>query len=264
MLSESDLDKRMNRLFNRAISEFNLISEGDRILVGLSGGKDSLTLLTFLAHRKLCLQENFEIIAAHIKFSNLPYEVDLEYLSQFCNDRQIEMHIIEDQIRDAHMKNDTCIHCSRFRRAKLMEISRVFKCNKLALGHHLDDVVGTLIMNMSQHGRFAGMAVKLNINVGEMKYPLIIIRPLSLISEDDIRAFIDENQYKSEKCRCPWGDQGFRSKIREVLDILSTQDERVRINLFRAQFSIKQKNVGEEEIFDIEDVGEMATNNHAK
>ena len=87
-----------------------------------------------------------------------------------------------------------------------MELSRVYNCNKLALGHHLDDVVATLIMNMSQHGRFAGMAIKLNITVGDSKYPLSIIRPLCCVAEDDIRTFIVENDFTKGKidASMPW------------------------------------------------------------
>lgn len=257
-MSEPALTKKMSRLFNLAIDEFKLVSDGDRILIGLSGGKDSLSLVNFLSIRRDTGPQKFEIVASHIKFSNLPYEVDLPYMQKFCEDRKVELKIVDDQIRDAHMGNDTCLHCSRFRRAKLMELARVYNCNKLALGHHLDDVVATLLMNMSQHGRFAGMAVKLDITVGEMKYPLTLIRPLCMIAEDDIRAFIAENDYKPEKCRCPWGDQGFRSKTRVAVDILCKADERVRMNLFRSQFNIHQKFLGSEQTFDdVEDIEEL-------
>lgn len=253
---------KLKRLFNRAVEEFSLVSDGDKIMVGLSGGKDSLTLLNFLGILRDSKPGSFNIVAAHIKFTNLPYSVDLDYLTRFCEERKIEFHIIEDQIREAHMNKGTCLHCSRFRRAKLMELTRVYGCNKLALGHHLDDVVATLLMNMSQHGRFAGMAIKLNITVGEMKYPLTIIRPLCYVAEDDIRNFIKEEGYKPEKCRCPWGDTGFRSKTRDVVDLLCEKDEKVRMNLFRSQFNIDDKyltsnplsNANDQQAEDIEDI----------
>ena len=122
-----------------------------------------------------------------------------------------------------------------------MELARVFKCNKLALGHHLDDIVATLLMNMSQHGRFGGMAVKLNIQVGEFNYPLTIIRPLCYFPEDDIRQFVKENGFQSEKCRCPWGDTGYRSKTRDVVDFICKQDESFRMNIFKSQFNVSEK-----------------------
>lgn len=238
------MQNKIKRLFNKACDEFDLIHGGDRILVGFSGGKDSLTLLHFLHLVREAYQNqenNFTLIAAHIKFSNLPYSVDLNYLSKFCSDRNIEFHIIEDNIREDFLKSGTCVHCSRFRRAKLMELSRVHNCNKLALGHHLDDVVSTLLMNMTQHGKFTGMAIKLDITVGEMKYPLTIIRPLCYVPEDDVKAFIKESNFVSETCRCPWGDIGYRSKTLEFVKFLSKKDEKVRMNFFASQFNLSDR-----------------------
>lgn len=235
---------KIRRLFNKACEDFNLIHNGDRIFVGFSGGKDSLTLLHFLHLLRDTYHEkdiNFSLIAAHIKFKNLPYSVDLNYLKKFCSDRNVEFHIVEDNIREDHLKSGTCVHCSRFRRAKLMELSRIHNCNKLALGHHLDDVVSTLLMNITQHGKFTGMAIKLDISVGEMKYPLTIIRPLCYVPENDVKAFIQENNFVSEMCRCPWGDIGYRAKTLEFIKFLSKKDENVRMNFFKSQFNLNEK-----------------------
>jgi tRNA(Ile)-lysidine synthase TilS/MesJ len=124
----------------------------------------------------------------------------------------------------------------------------------LALGHHLDDIVATLLMNMSQHGKFTGMAVKLDIEVGEQKYPLTLIRPLCFIAEGEVRNFVAEKQFKLEKCRCDWSDDGVRPKVMEALDILGRFDPTARMNLFRSQFNIG--NIGGERMdgFDIEDM----------
>lgn len=254
----TDLGTKLGRLFDSACRDYDLVCKGDKIIVGLSGGKDSLTLVNFLARLRDNNPGVFEIVAAHIKFTNLPFSVDCDYLTKFCEERNVEFHVISDRIRDGHMDGGmACVHCSRFRRAKLMELARVHNCNKLALGHHLDDIVATLLMNMSQHGRFAGMAVKLNITVGEAHYPLTMIRPLCLFAEDDIRTFVTENDYRPEKCRCEWGDSGFRSKSRDVVDFLCKTDENIRMNIFRSQFNIKKEYlVGAAQTFDIEDVGE--------
>ena len=250
------METKLRRLFNQACDEFELISKGDRILVGLSGGKDSLSLVHFLSLLAKERPGTFHVIAAHIRFTNLPYCVDLEYMKSFCSDRNTEFQVVEDQIREGHMQNGTCLHCSRYRRAKLMELAHIYKCNKLALGHHLDDIVATLLMNMSQHGRFGGMAVKLHISVGEANYPLTLIRPLALIPENDIRSFVKEFNFQVEQCRCPWGDTGYRSKARDVIDFLCSSDESIRMNLFRSQFNINEKHLKrQKESTDIEDAG---------
>ena len=249
-----DIRDRVALQFARAIDEFKLVEEGDRIMIGLSGGKDSLTLVNFLSERRTQMNNNFHIVAAHIKFDNLPYAADMDYLSNFCKERNVEYHLVEDHIRDGHMGNGTCLHCSRFRRAKLMELAREHKCNKLALGHHLDDIVNTLLMNMSQHGRFAGMALKLNMTVGETKYPLTMIRPLCYIAEREIIQFTKEYDYRPVKCRCPWGDTGFRKKTAAATDIFSTISDEARVNIFRAQFNFRTKEKKPEETFSIEDL----------
>jgi tRNA(Ile)-lysidine synthase TilS/MesJ len=118
----------------------------------------------------------------------------------------------------------------------------------------LDDIVATLLMNMSQHGKFTGMAVKLDMEVGEQRYPMTLIRPLCYIAESDIRSFVTEQQFKLEKCRCDWSDDGIRPRIMESLDMLGRFDASARMNLFRSQFNIGHMEGDEHSIpFDIED-----------
>jgi len=255
-MEDGSINNKVKLSILRACEEYELIESGDKIMVGLSGGKDSLTLVHFLSQMAERLNHSFKVIAAHIRFTNLPYAIDADYLSNFCKERNVEYHLIEDQIRDGHMGNGTCLHCSRFRRAKLMELARVFQCNKLSLGHHLDDIVATLLMNMTQHGRFAGMAVKLNITVGDEKYPLQIIRPLALTSEQSIIDFVTATGMQPVKCRCPWGDTGVRKKTRSVVDnIAQALGEDARINIFKSQFNVSPKRIFREKTMDIEDIG---------
>lgn len=249
MTSEPAINTKLRNQIRTACEEFHLVEPGDRILIGLSGGKDSLTLTHFLS--ELMREKNFafKVVAAHIKFKNLPYGIDAQYLQDFCESRQVEYHLVEDNIREVYLENDhkeTCIHCSRFRRAKLMELARVFSCNKLTLGHHLDDIVATLIMNMTHHGRFSSMAVKLDITAGEEKYNMTMIRPLAYTPELDIKQFCAENEFQPAKCRCPWGDTGIRSQTRAAVDdIVSKLGEEARLNIFRSQFHIIKKTAPE-------------------
>jgi tRNA(Ile)-lysidine synthase TilS/MesJ len=173
---------KLQSLFNKACRDFSLVEPGDRIMIGLSGGKDSLTTVNFLGFLRASQPGTFEVMCAHIKFLNLPYCVDLAYLTEFCATRNVPFHRVEDQIRQAHMESGmTCVHCSRYRRAKLMDLCRLHNCNKLILGHHLDDINATVVMSMAQHGHFGGMAVKLPVQIGESNFPLTMIRPLCLI-----------------------------------------------------------------------------------
>jgi tRNA(Ile)-lysidine synthase TilS/MesJ len=248
---------RVRGFFHKACRDFKLISPGDRIMVGLSGGKDSLTLCQLLCELRDMGEIPFEILCTHIQFSNIPYRCDLTFVRRFCEERRLPLAVVEDTVRQVHIDGVlrlACVHCARFRRAKLLEQTRLERCNKLAFGHHLDDIVATLLMNMSQHGKFAGMAVKLCMEVGEQRYPLSLIRPLCYISEDDIRAFAALHHYQEEKCRCGWNDDGVRAKVRETLEMLSRFDENARMKLFISQFRIGQDQAeGQPPWLDIED-----------
>lgn len=236
-----DLDERIEGDFDAACKEFSLVEAGDRILVGLSGGKDSLTLVHLLSRLREKMGRVFEVVAAHVRFDNLPYVSDGAYLEEFAREQRVEYHLVEDHIRDEHMEHATCLHCSRFRRAKLMELARVLSCNKLALGHHLDDIAATLLMNMGQHGRFGGMAIRLDMTVGDLRYPLTMIRPLCYIAEQDIIEFTASHNYQPVKCRCEWGDTGFRKKSQRAVDVLAAISKDARLNLLRAQFNYHTK-----------------------
>jgi tRNA(Ile)-lysidine synthase TilS/MesJ len=110
---------------------------------------------------------------------------------------------------------------------------------------------------MSQHGSFAGMAVKLDLRVGEMQYPVQLIRPLCYICEDDIRTFALEQGYNPERCRCDWSDDGIRVKVREAMELLCRDHDGVKANLFRSQFNIGGQILVDEnfDFVDIEDSG---------
>ena len=252
-------DNQLKDLFFSAQNDFSLISKGDKVLVGVSGNKESMTLLHFLTVLRDSMEGTFDIIAAHVKFTNLQIDVDIEYVQRFCKGHNVDFFIIEDVIRNGHMKSGTCIHCSRFRRAKLMDAARTHNCNKLALGHNLDDIIATLLMNMTQHARYSGMAVKIKLKVGDEKYPLTIIRPMCYISEKDIYDFVIEQEYKSFVCFCPIKVPGYREKVREAIECLCNGDDNVRMNIFRAQFNIiaNENSFIHEElpVMDIEDIG---------
>jgi tRNA(Ile)-lysidine synthase TilS/MesJ len=110
---------------------------------------------------------------------------------------------------------------------------------------------------MSQHGRFAGMAVKLDLCVGEQRYPMQLIRPLCYICEDDIRTFAIEQGFNPEKCRCDWSDDGVRAKVREAMDLLCRDREGVKRHIFDSQFNIGGESLVDESI-DGEDIEDSA------
>ena len=182
-------DKKKEKLFMRdffrkagkAIYDYELIEPGDRILVGVSGGKDSLALLEVLALRARDPKQNYTVVAAHIAVENVAYEVDGEYVRQFCE--QLGVEFIHRTIATA-VKEDSgkpvCFVCSWNRRKTLFGIAKEYGCNKLALGHHRDDAIESLLMSMMFNGTIASMPPKLAM----FDRTFTLIRPFIYLTDE--------------------------------------------------------------------------------
>ena len=134
---------RLRHKFHKTAAEYNLIEEGDRILIAVSGGKDSLALLELMAARVKVLKPRFSIVAVHVVMTNIPYQTNTEYLVEFARNLGVEMHIVETSFdATGDTRKSPCFLCSWNRRKALFETAKSFGCNKIALGHHQDDVLG--------------------------------------------------------------------------------------------------------------------------
>lgn len=190
----------MSRL-QKAVYDYSLIDDGDKILVGLSGGKDSLCLVDLLARRMKILKPRFTTAALHIRMKNIEYESDVSYLKDFCESRSVSFHVVETAF-DASTDNrkSPCFLCSWNRRKQLFTTAQALGCNKIALGHHQDDIIHTTMMNLFFQGTFSTMPVKLRMR----KMPLTIIRPLCLEHEADLRLYAERNGYQKQVKLCPY------------------------------------------------------------
>ena len=153
----------------------NLISEGDHILVGLSGGKDSMILLEALAERLSAVPFDFSITAAHVEAMGIGYEINREKLASFCDRLDIPLHYrsIEPNLEKDPSKT-ACFICSWHRRKELFKLTKELNCNKLALGHHRNDAIETLLMNMIYHGSISSLPYTLDMFEGRIR----LIRPM--------------------------------------------------------------------------------------
>ena len=175
--------------FRRAIENFKMISDGDKIAVGLSGGKDSVTLLTLLAAMKRFYPKPFELIAITV---DLGYEYDkrqTEALSKYCEDLGVRLITEKTDIGtilfDIRKETNPCSLCSKLRRGALNTVAKKEGCTKLALGHHADDLVETLFLSMIYEGRFSTFEPVTYLS----KADITLIRPMLYIEERDIIAF---------------------------------------------------------------------------
>ena len=150
--------QRLQRMANKAMKDYAMLTDGDRIMIGLSGGKDSLALVEVLAARQKIFKPKIEVIACHVSVDNVPYQSDIEYLKSFCEARGVKfIHKTTSFDEDTKDGRGPCFLCAWNRRKTLFKAAEEFGCTKLALGHHKDDILETLLMNQIFQGAYATM-----------------------------------------------------------------------------------------------------------
>lgn len=233
---EQLLMHRLRHKFHKTAAEYDLIEEGDRILIAVSGGKDSLALLELMAARVRVLKPRFTIVAAHVVMTNIPYQSDVQYLTEFAQSLGVEMHIVEASFdATGDTRKSPCFLCSWNRRKTLFETAKALGCNKIALGHHQDDVLVTLLMNMTFQGAFSTMPPALKMN----KFDMTIIRPLCRIEEKDITRLAELHEYRKQKKYCPHEHTSNRSRMSEVLHTLDQLNPEARYNLWGSMTNVQ-------------------------
>ncbi len=235
------LDEKLWKTFNKALGQYQLIDEDDHILVGLSGGKDSLCLLEFMARRSRVHVPHFTVEALHVRMENVQYETDTTYLQTFCQRLGVPLHIVttsfdirpdnQDSPFDAHISSKPpCFICSWQRRKQLFNVAQALHCTKIALGHHQDDLIHTALMNLTYHGHFSTMPAKLQMR----KMPLTIIRPLCLCQEADISQYAENHAYEKQRKQCPYERTTHRTTAAELFAQMEQQNPEARYNIFHA------------------------------
>ena len=186
---------KTEKTVGRAINSYSLIKENDRVALALSGGKDSLVMVETVASRRKRLPIKYDVVAVHIHIKNIGYETDLDFLNNFCDELNVPLHIIETEADLNRDKNKSiCFICSWLRRKELFDYVKKNQCNKLAFGHHRDDAIETLLMNMISNSSISSMPPSLSMFGGEFD----LIRPLILLAEEEIREYAKLRDYPSQ------------------------------------------------------------------
>ena len=210
---------------------YHLIDDGDRVLVALSGGKDSLCLLDLLAQRQRIFMPRFSIEAIHIRMDNIDYETDTHYLEDFCRQRNVNLHIVNTSFdASTDKRKSPCFLCSWNRRKQMFNLAQEIGCNKIALGHHMDDLIHTALMNECFQGRFDTMPVFLQMK----KMPLAIIRPLCLCHESDIKAYAEQEGYQKQRKLCPYEKDSYRTDIQQIFQQMESLNPEARYSIWNA------------------------------
>jgi tRNA(Ile)-lysidine synthase TilS/MesJ len=228
---EREIDKRVTR----AVFEYGLIEEGDRILLALSGGKDSLTLAWNLARKAAGFPIRFEVEALHLA-TGFEDAGRPEEMRRLLDGWDMKFRVVEHpSSRDiAPGRPPDCFSCSRGRRRALLEEAARGGFSKVALGHHMDDSLITLLMNMSWNAELAAMPPMVRGRDGSPS----IIRPLILVQESAIIRLVSISGWNTKTCRCPWAGDSRRTACAAVLRDLTGGSTRRMWNMWRSLSNI--------------------------
>ena len=248
------LEKRLRRNVGQAIAEYNMIEEGDKIMVCLSGGKDSYALLSILMKLKESAPISFELVAVNLdqKQPGFPEHI----LPQYLDSLGIEYHVIEENtyaiVKDKIPEGKTtCSLCSRLRRAVLYKTAKNLGATKIALGHHRDDIIETLMLNMFYGGKIKAMPAKLVSDNGEH----VVIRPLAFCKESELIQYGELKQFPIIPCNlCGSQPNLQRQNIKRMLQEWHEQSPGRIESMFTAIRNVVPSHLCDNNLFDFKNI----------
>jgi len=253
--SNNKLAKRLERNTGRAISDFNMIGEGDLVMVCLSGGKDSYTLLDILLTLQKRAPVSFELIAVNLDQKQPGFPSDV--LPEYAREIGVPFHQLEQDTYSVVKRvipegKTTCGLCSRLRRGALYNFARKHGVTRIALGHHRDDIIETLFLNLFNGGRLKAMPPKLLSDDGEH----VVIRPLAYCSERDIARYAEMRQFPLIPCNlCGSQENLQRQAIKQMLAEWQRRHPGRIENIFRAIANVSPSQLADRELFDFINLG---------
>lgn len=231
--------RKILSLMRKLIEQYNLIENGDKIAVGVSGGKDSLTLLSALKEYQKYINPNFQIEAIAVDLSN--GKMDYSSIEKYCQTLQVPFHLINSNvfeiIFEIRKQKNPCSLCANMRRGLLNTAAKNLGCNKVALGHHADDLVETFLMAMFFEGRLYGLQPKSYLS----KTKLTVIRPMLLIEENEIKKA--SKNMPVIKNLCPQDHFSQRENAKKILQKLNENYPNSKNKILNAIINSKRYNL---------------------
>ena len=253
--TDNKLVKRLLRETGRAITDFNMIGEGDRVMVCLSGGKDSYTLLDLLLTLQRRAPVRFELMAVNLDQKQPGFPADV--LPAYAREVGVPFHQIEQDTYSVVKRvvpegKTTCGLCSRLRRGALYNFAAQNGVTRMALGHHRDDIIETLFLNLFNGGRLKAMPPKLLSDDGRH----VVIRPLAYCREEDIARYADLRQFPLIPCNlCGSQPNLQRQALQEMLALWQKRHPGRIENIFRAIANVSPSQLADRELFDFVSLG---------
>ncbi len=224
--------RRMLSYVRRAVDNYNMIEDGDRIAVGISGGKDSLALLETLAEMRRFYPKSYEIVAITV---DMGFEgADYSEIEEFCRRINVKYVIEKTDIAkivfDIRKESNPCSLCAKLRRGSLHSAAQDHGCNKVALGHHFDDAVETFMMNLFFEGRLGCFSPRSYLS----NRKLTLIRPMLYATEKDVQYFVNRRTLPVMKSLCPEDHATERENMKKLLAELERNNKGLRHRIFKA------------------------------
>lgn len=224
--------QRLLSYARKAVDEYAMIEEGDHIAVGISGGKDSLTLLYALHGLKRFYPKSFKLSAITV---DLGFEgFDLAPIRNLCNEMKIPYRIVKSDIYDilfnVRKESNPCSLCAKMRKGALNQAVKEMGCNKVAYAHHKDDIIETMLLSLIFEGRFHSFSPRTYLD----RMDLTVIRPLMYVDEMDIKGFMNKYKLPVVKSRCPVDGHTKRQYAKELLHQLNREHPGARERMFHA------------------------------
>ena len=257
------LAKRLRRLTGQAIADFNMIEQDDRVMVCLSGGKDSYTLLTMLRQLQTKAPVDFELVAVHLDQKQPGYDPDI--LPTYLRSIDMPFRIIEQDTYSVVKRvvpggKTMCGLCSRLRRGALYNFAEKNGFTKIALGHHRDDIVETLFLNMFYQSTLKAMPPKLLSDDGKH----VVIRPLAYCREADIAEYAEQEAFPVMPCNLCGSQKALQRKdVKQMLIDWEREEPGRTENVFRALTSIAPSQLADRTLFDFASLGRRGAIAHA-
>jgi tRNA 2-thiocytidine biosynthesis protein TtcA len=238
MKKDTKLFRHLKKWLEKAVLDFNMIQEGDRVLVGVSGGADSLALLDLLDSTMIFVP----------KFFILAVNIDMGFDSSYIGYNALENYLQENNYRyimekteigplshSDYNKKNPCFLCSRLRRKRIFEIAAAEGCNKIAFAHHRDDIIETLLNNLFYGREISTMMPNQQIFSGKLH----IIRPLAYLREEVVKKYSKERNFPVLKNDCPTSTNSRRLYVKNLLNDLEKENKDIRDNIFKAMSHVK-------------------------
>lgn len=216
----------------RAVDDYSMIQDGDKIAVGISGGKDSLTLLYALSGLKRFYPNHFDIVALTV---DLGFGIqDFSKIMEYCEQLNVEYHVIRTEIADIvfekRMESNPCSLCAKMRKGSLNDVAKSLHCNKIAYAHHRDDMIETMLMSLIYEARFHCFNPVTYLD----RMDLTVIRPMMYIPEMDVIGFTNKYKLPIAKNPCPVDGHTKREYIKNLVRQLNKENPGCKDRLFTA------------------------------